>query len=418
MLTPPKPDPPARPYDALAQPNYRLYAAGFLSSSMGLQMLGTAVGWEIYERTNNPLHLGYAGLARALPVVLLALVAGHAADVFSRKWMLFLTQLAFALCAGALALASLRHAPVLVIYAILILMGAARSFNAPSRNSLLPLLIPVHVFHNAVTWNSILFHLAATLGPILAGVMIARAGGAWPVYAATAAGTLLFALAVLFLRPEPQPTIHAEFSLTEILAGASHIWRERTVFAAITLDLLAVLLGGATALLPVYAKDILHTGAEGLGVLRASPFVGAFLMGLVLAHRPPFRAAGPALLVSVAGFGVCMILFGVCTSFWPALVCLFLSGCFDNVSVVIRHVLVPLRTPDRLRGRVSAVNAMFIECSNELSGFESGLVARLFGPVISVVSGGIGTLLVVAIVAAGIPQIRRLQRIEELPPSG
>lgn len=412
------PDPPSRPYDAITHPNYRLYAAGFLCSSMGLQMLGTAVGWEIYERTGDPLHLGYAGLARALPVVLLALFAGHAADVYSRRWILGLTQLAFALSAGALAVASARHAPVAMIYGLLILMGAARSFNAPSRNSLLPLLIPARTFHNAVTWNSILFHLAATLGPILAGVMIARSGEAWPVYAATAGGTLLFAISVLFLRPEPQPKNSAPFSLSEILAGASHIWRERTVFAAITLDLLAVLLGGATALLPVYAKDILHTDATGLGILRAAPFVGAFLMGLVLAHRPPFRAAGPALLASVAGFGVCMILFGVCTSFWPALACLFLSGCFDNVSVVIRHVLVPLRTPDRLRGRVSAVNAMFIECSNELSGFESGLVARVFGPVASVVSGGIGTLLVVAVVAAGIPQIRRLRRIEEIPPTG
>lgn len=405
------------PYAALRSPNYRRFASGFLFSSTGLQMLGTAIGWEIYERTHDPLMLGYVGLARALPVILLALPAGHAIDHFNRKRVLIITQVAMGLAATLLAVAShlisLEIVPLWTIYALLVLTGCARSFNGPSRASILPMIIEPGDFHNAVTWNSSVFQISATAGPILAGLMIHQFGAAWPVYAVTAAGCFAFALSSSFLKPRHRARPTGPLTLRSMTAGISHVWREKTVLSAITLDLFAVLLGGATALMPVYAKDILHVGPVGLGVLRAAPYIGAFVMAIAIAHMPPIRRSGPALLLSVAGFGLATVAFGLSTSFPLSLAVLFVAGALDNISVVIRHVLVQVRTPDELRGRVAAVNSVFIESSNELGGFESGLVARFLGPVFSVVSGGLGTLVVVIAVALLWPEIRRLGSLHE-----
>lgn len=394
---------------ALRLRNYRLYAAGFLTSGMGLQILSTAIGWDIYQRTNDPLHLGYAGLARALPVIGFALIAGQVADRFDRRRIIVITQSAFGLLALLLALASYLQAPIVWLYVLIALTGLVRGFAGPARNGFLAQLVPVGTFHNAVTWNSVLFQLAATLGPLIAGVLIAMRDSAWPAYAAMAIGTLTFALCVARTRPAAQEYSTEPISVRSTLAGAKHIWTQKEIFGAITLDLFAVLLGGATALLPMFAKDILHVGPVGLGALRSSTYIGALLMGLYLAHRPPFTRAGLGLIVAAAGFGVCMIIFGYSTNFWLSLFALAASGAFDNISVVIRHVLVQNRTPDHLRGRVGAVNSVFIECSNELGGFESGLVANFFGPVFSVVSGGVGTILVVLVVFFTIPQVRRLK---------
>jgi len=420
---PPHSDAAHDPYAALRSANYRHFASGFLLSSCGLQMLGTAVGWEIYERTGDALHLGYAGLARALPVILLALPAGHIIDHLSRKRVLVVTQVAMGLGAMLLATASAMLAindprGVWAIYGALVLMGCARSFNGPSRASLLPLIVRPNEFHNAVTWNSGIFQLSATMGPIAAGVLIGRMHVAWPVYALCAGACLIFALTATRLTPNEGDRAVGKVSFKSMTAGVNYLWHEKTILGTITLDLFAVLLGGATALMPVYAKDILKVGPEGLGVLRAAPYVGAFLMALALAHRPPFTRSGRALLGSVAGFGVCTILFGYCGLFPApyglaiALGSLFTAGALDNISVVIRHVLVQARTPNHLRGRVSAVNSVFIESSNELGAFESGLVARLFSPLVSVVSGGIGTLAVVAVVALAFPQLRKLGKLE------
>jgi MFS family permease len=410
----PEPSPPSSPtphdtFAALRISNYRRYALGFLTSGMGLQILATAVGWEIYHRTQDPMHLGYAGLARALPVVLFALVAGQVADRFERKRIIVITQSAFALAAFALAIASYLQLSIFWLYVLLSVFGFIRAFAGPARNSYLPQLIPQGTFHNAVTWNSVLFQLAATLGPLLAGALIAVKDAAWLAYAATAAGTLIFAVCILATRPSPQTLSTEPINLTSTLAGAKHIWTQKEIFGAITLDLFAVLLGGATALLPMFAAGILHVGPVGLGALRSATYVGALLMGLYLANRPPFTRAGPALIWSVVAFGVCMIVFGFSTSFWLSLFALAASGAVDNISVVIRHVLVQNKTPDHLRGRVGAVNSVFIECSNELGGFESGLVAKFFGPVVSVVSGGIGTIMVAAVVCLAIPQVRRMK---------
>ncbi|GJQ29221.1 MAG: MFS transporter [Phycisphaerae bacterium] len=411
-----------KPYAALQSPNYRRFASGYVLSACGLQMLGTAIGWEIYEQTGSAMDLGWAGLARALPVILLALPAGHLIDHLSRQRVLVATQAAMGVAAGVLSLASAliddKTLHVASIFTMLFVMGCARSFNGPSRASLLPEIIPPQDFHNAVTWNSGIFQFSSTVGPIVAGMMIAWTKTAWPVYVVCAATCLAFSLAASTLKPHVEHRARGALSLRGVTAGAGHVWREKTILGTITLDLFAVLLGGATALMPVYAKDILKVGPEGLGLLRASPYVGAFVMALVLAHLPPFKKAGRTLLLSVAGFGVCTILFGYCgwfpegVGFVVALGALFAAGALDNISVVVRHVLVQVRTPPTLRGRVSSVNSVFIESSNELGAFESGLVAKFFGPVVSVVSGGIGTLVVVAAIAMAFPGLRRLEKLE------
>ncbi len=415
---------------------------------MGLQMQGTALLWEVYEKTHDPFSLGLASLARALPVLLLALPAGAIVDLVDRKKVLIGTQIAFACASVALTLGSYWNVSIWWIYILVGLTGCARVFNGPSRSSLLPQIVRPEHFHNAVTWNSGMFHLSATAGPFAAGGLIYYTsrlgmgmdaqgiahGVAWPVYAIAGASCLWFAMACTFVKPYEDigsaarratggvlQAIRPSVLLPGMLEGARHVWREKTVFGALALDLLAVLLGGATALMPVYAKDILHVGPIGLGALKAMPFVGALIISLIIAHRPPFEKAGRALLYSVAGFGLCTIAFGFSTNFWLSLGLLFTLGALDGISVVVRHVLVSVRTPDKLRGRVSAVNSVFIESSNELGGFESGAVAKLAGiwlgaaggAVFSVVVGGFGTVLVVAAMAAAIPQLRRLGRLEE-----
>ena len=399
------------PLLALRNRDYRAFAIGFLLSGMGLQMLATGIGWEIWERTKDELMLGYIGLARALPVLVLALPAGQAADVFDRRIVLFLTQVAFAVCCALLTLSSASSAPLWVAYTLLVLTGCARSCNAPARNGLVPLLVGPGELHNAMTWNSALFQFAAVTGPLLGGLLIDVCGAAWPVYAATTVCCAGAAVQALRLRPRPQQRAEGRFTLASMTAGAGFLLREKTVLATLLLDLFAVLLGGATALMPVFA-DRMDVGAVGLGALRAAPYVGAFLMALLLAHRPPFVRAGRALLLSVAGFGVLTIAFGLSTWFPLSLLLLAGLGALDNISVVVRSVLVQVRTPDDLRGRVNAVNSVCIESSNELGAFESGLVARLFGPVASVVSGGIGTIAVVLGIAWLWPEVRRLGRLE------
>lgn len=401
------------PYAAIREPNYRQFASGFLASSTGLQMMGMALGWELYERTGDEFVLGLVGLCRALPVIVMALPAGHVIDSMDRRRVLVLTQTALGIAAACLCVASAYTAPVWFILVIVSLLGFCRSFNGPARSSLLPDIVTPGNFANAVTWNSGVFQLAATGGPLLAGVIIAACSGkAWPVYLVTSVLCLTFAITASFIRPAERQVRSAPMNFSDMSKGLSHVWKEKAILSTITLDLFAVLLGGATALLPVYAKDILHVGAIGLGWLRASPYIGAFVMAVILAHLPPIRRAGMLLLACVFGFGVCTIIFGIATSMTVALIALIVMGALDNVSVVIRHVLVQARTPANLRGRVSAVNSVFIESSNELGAFESGLVARFFGPVASVVSGGIGTLVIVAGVALLFPQLRRLDTLE------
>jgi len=404
---------PHDPYAALRSRNYRLFAAGFVCSSTGLQMLSAAVLWDVYVRTNDALAIGIVGLCRALPVVLLALPAGHVVDSARRERVLVFTQIAMAGAAGLMAWANWSEQPLWVLYLLLVVTGCARSFNGPSRSALLPQLVEPASFTNAVTWNSGLFQFAAISGPIFAGLILAKSGSAWPVYLTTGVLCLVLAVFGSMLRPRPQEArAGGAMTFRSMTAGLKHVIAEKTVLAVITLDLFAVLFGGATALIPIYAKDILHIGPFGYGVLKASPYVGALLMAVAIAHSPPMKKAGWTLLAAVAVFGLTTVGFGFSTIAWVSALMLAIGGAADGISVVIRHVLVQSRTPVELRGRVSAVNSVFIECSNELGSFESGLVARYFGPVFSCVSGGIGTMLVVAGVAIAWPQVRRLGRLE------
>lgn len=372
-------------------------------------MLGTAVGWEIFERTKDPLHLGLTGLARALPVMLLALPGGHLADVFNRRWIILVSQALFAVAAFLLAWWSWATGPIWLVYLLLAMMGCLRAVNGPARGALLPLIVPGKDFHNVIAWSTGLFHLSGVIGPLIAGWLIGRTGVAHWVYLATGGATLMFALSMLFIQPLVKQTPAGKMTIESMLSGLGFVYSDKPVFGAIVIDCLGVLLGGATALLPLYAKEILHVGPDGLGVLRAATFMGAAMMSLVLAFLPPFKNAGRTFLIAVGLWGIAVICFGLSSSFWMAMAFLFVQGAIDNVSVVIRHILVQARTPDYLRGRVSAVNTMFIEISNELGAFESGLVAKWLGPVMSVVTGGIGTLVVVGVVAATNKPLRDLR---------
>jgi MFS family permease len=400
---------------AWSQPNYRRFAAGVLLGGFGMQMLATAVLWDVWERSHSAMDLGLVGLARALPVVALALPAGQVVDRVRRHRLLAVTQLGFAATGAIMTLASLLEAPLWVLYVALALAGCVRAFNMPTRQSLLPSLVEPAHFQNAVTWNSAIFQVCAIGGPLVAGLVLALSGHAWTVYAVATIGCLLFAMLAFGLRPRPSTAPPTALTRGGMFEGFGHIRRDRAILGAITLDLLAVLFGGATALLPIYATDILQTDAFGLGVLKAAPYAGALFMAGGMALRPEFRRAGSALLWSVVGFGVSMIVFGLSRNLWLSVLALAAGGAVDNISVVIRHVLVQARTPDHLRGRVTAVNSVFIECSNELGGFESGVVAQWLGPVVSVVGCGVGTLLVTAGVAWWLPDLRRLGRLVETP---
>lgn len=415
-----EPEPPARhdPYAALRLPEARRFLLGNTVVAMGAQMQSVAIGWELYVRTGSALALGYVGLVQALPVILLALPAGQLADRLDRRRIVQLTLVLMAAGSLGLALLSWQRGPVIWIYALLLLIGLCRAIEGPAASAFLPQIVPLSLFNNAVTWNSSAFQIASVVGPAVGGLLIAWFRSATPVYALDALCLLAFfgMLSTIKSRQTARRTEAA--NLRSLLAGLAFVWRTKIILATITLDLFAVLFGGAVFLLPVFAEDILRVGPAGLGYLRAAPSVGALTMALLLAYLPPMKRAGKRLLWAVAGFGCATIIFGLSQSFWLSLAVLFLLGAFDNISVVVRHTLVQVLTPDAMRGRVSAVNNVFIGASNELGGFESGLTAALFGPMASVVGGGLGTLVVVAWVAAQWPQVRRLGSLHDvLPPA-
>lgn len=418
--------------------DFRLYMTGRLFAVVGAQMLTVAVGWELYERTNSALALGIVGLVEMIAMFACVLPAGHIADNVNRK-RIILTALAVSSCASlGLAVISWNHAPVALIYACLFTSATARTFLWPASSAFLTSLVPRELFPRAVTWNSGVFQLSSVVGPALGGVLIALlkkvsdhpAAFIYVINFCTAA-TCFFT--VKMIRAKQAEKRGEPMTLKSLATGFNFVFSQRLILGMITLDMFAVFLGGATSLLPVFAKDILHSDADGLGLLQAALPLGSVLCALYLAHRPPLQKAGRALLWCVVVFGVATILFGLCNQyafgkwlglnwpdpvwFWLAFAMLFVCGAADNVSVVVRHTSVQLLTPDDKRGRVSAVNSLFIGTSNELGGFESGSVAHLFGPamgnaittgaLISVVSGGIGTILVVGAVAYFWPEIRK-----------
>jgi MFS family permease len=432
------------PYAVLRNRDLVLYLIGRFISSLGQQMLTVAVGWELYERTHSPLHLGLVGLTQMVPMVLFTLPAGHLADNINRKRIIILTTFVVACASLGLTLISAFGAQVIWIYFCLLVAGSARTFLWPASSAFLPHLVSRQDFSKAVTWSSGSFQLSSVLGPAAGGLLIALTHHAAPVYGVNAAASLMCLALFACVRRTHTVAAREPMTLRGLLVGFRFVFASPIILGTITLDLFAVLLGGATALLPIYAKDILHNVPLGLGflqtellrwfdlrvdmaalrlgLLQAALPLGSLVCALVLAHRPPMQKAGRAMLTAVALFGVATIGFGFSQWFWISFLMLFISGVVDNVSVVVRHTLVQLLTPDEKRGRVSAVNSLFIGTSNELGGFESGFVAQIFGPamanaiatgaIISVVSGGVGTLLVVLAVATIWPQIRHFGRLD------
>jgi len=410
----PRPPAPHDAYAALRIRDYLLYSLGSLFSGIGSNMQAVAVGWELYDRTGKAMALGWVGLVQALPVILFALPAGQLADRFDRRRLVMLGQFLSAVCSLGLAYLSFTNGPIPAFYVLLFLFAVARSLTWPASSALMPQLVPREIFSNAVTWKSTSFQIASVAGPALGGLLIGLFKQAGVTYVITAGLTLLNLALVAVIAAPAVSRAAEQMSVQSLLAGLGFVRRTKVVLAALTLDLFAVLLGGATALLPIYAsKDFLDVGPTGLGWLRAAPAIGAFVMALALAHRPPLRRAGPTLLWAVTGFGLTMIGFGLSRIFWFSMLMLILGGALDNISVVVRHSLVQLSTPDALRGRVSAVNTVFISCSNELGEFESGTVAAWFGPIISVVAGGIGTILVVGASMKLWPEIRKLRSLQD-----
>jgi MFS family permease len=388
----------------------RLVVSGF-AESIGSRMVDVAVGWELYARTHSAVALGLVGLVQIVPAVLLALPAGHVADRFDRRRIAVATTLLLAGCSAGLTLLSWTDGPLPLVYLCLALMGAASSVQAPATASMLAQVVPGEWFGNAATWQSGVGQTASIGGPALGGLMIAATGGATAVYAINAATLLAVAPLIGSLRLRPFTRSAEKVTVDSLLAGLHFVRATKEILAASTLDLFAVLLGGTTALLPIFAEDVLHVGPTGLGLMRAAPAAGAVLTALVMAHRPPFRHAGWTLLSAVAGFGLATIGFGLSRSLPLSLLFLAALGGLDAISMVIRDTLLLTRTPDELRGRVTAVEFVFVGLSNQLGEFESGMLAALIGAVGAVIAGGIGTLLVVPVVALAWPELRRLGRM-------
>src|SRR5208282_2457639 len=409
---------------AFTHPNFVRYTLARFFIVVALEMQSVAVGWQVYEITRRPVDLGYVGLAQFAPGFVLLLFAGHAADLFDRRKVLTWCYAGYGLC-SALLLAITWRAPnsVHLIYGVLVLVGVSRSFSFPVSRALLPHLVPEEHFSNAVAWNASTFQVATIAGPAIGGVAYALFRGPDAVYAIAVAVSVLSTFFTLRIRPlptSPGPTSPSPaspekerepFSLRAVLAGFRFIGEKRLILGSISLDMFAVLLGGAVALLPVYAREILHTGPWGLGLLRSAPGAGAALMAIAVAHWPIRRRAGLTMLLSVAGFGVFTIVFGISHSLIVSLIALFLTGAADMVSVIIRATLVQVATPDEMRGRVNAVDMLFIGVSNELGEFESGITAQWFGTVPAVVLGGVGTLLVIATWAWLFPELRNADQL-------
>ncbi len=400
---------------AFTHPNFVLLQLARFTVVIGTEMQSVAVGWRIFEITKRPLDLGLVGLAQFLPGILLFLVSGHAADRLNRRGLLIACHAGFATC-FALLLWQEMHGlhSVYPIYAVLLLIGVVRSFSGPVTRAILPQLVPDEHFPNAVAWNTTVFQSATILGPALGGVVYTVARGPVAVYAFAMAAALLAVMVSLRLHTEEQGRRREETNLQTVLAGLRYIWRQKLVLGSISLDLFAVLLGGAVFLLPAYAQDILRTGPWGLGLLRCAPGAGATIMALSLAHRPLKGRMGATLLWCVAAFGAFTILFGVSRSLLLSLAALMLVGAADTVSVIIRATFVQLGTPDEMRGRVNAVDMIFIGTSNQLGGFESGVTAAWLGTVPAVVLGGAGAMVVAGLWAWMFPELRRAEDVGAL----
>ena len=403
---------------AFRYPAFVNYQLARFSIVVATEMQAVAVGWQVYEITKRPLDLGLVGLAQFLPSILLFLLSGHAADRFNRRNLLVVCDFGFALCFALLLAITLRgNVSIVSVYVVLVLLGVVRSFNGPVSRAIFPQLVPPEHFAGAVAWGSTFWQAATILGPVAGGLIYAfferisgHSGGPVAVYACAfvfAGIAIALTLRVPALeKPRTKPS-----ALSNVFEGFRYIWREKLILGAISLDLFAVLLGGAVALLPVYAREILQAGPWALGILRSAPGVGAGVMAIAIAHHPLKKKAGATMLWCVAGFGLCTVLFGVSRSFAISLLALFLVGATDMVSVIVRATLIQVATPDEMRGRVNAVDMIFIGASNELGQFESGITAQWFGTVPAVILGGIGAIVVTGLWAWMFPQLRKVNQL-------
>ncbi len=407
-----QPSPPRHdPYAVLRVRDFRLLLTGRFITSFGGEMLTFAIAWELWLRTKSAFALGMVGLVQVVPVILLALPAGHFADQHNRRRIILVTQSVFALCSLGLAYLSWTEGPLTLIYACLLVIGIVRAFNDPASSTLIPETVPPELFSNAATWSSSAWQTAAITGPMVAGLWAGFLDNVTGIYVFDALAVFTFVILLSLIHGRHIPLARKSATLDSLKEGLRFMRDTKVILAAITLDMFAVLFGGAVALLPIYATDILHVGAQGLGIMRAASSVGALLMAFALAHLPPFKQAGKTLLWAVTGFGLATIVFGLSKTFWLSVLMLGLLGALDNISVVIRSTLLLTRTPDVMRGRVSSVNSIFIGMSNELGAFESGFLASLVGPVLAVAGGGVGTIIVVLIVARVWPEMRNLRSL-------
>jgi MFS family permease len=409
---------PSGPYAALKVPDFRLFVTARFCITLAIQIQGVVVAWQVYDLTHDPLSLGIIGLAEAIPSIGVSLYAGHIADIVQRKKIILTCLSTLLVCSVALLFFTLDVGSALLqygvtsIYAVIFLSGVARGFLTPALFAYMPQLIPRELYSNAITWNSTLWETAAIGGPAVGGLLYSFYG----IRASYTADVVLMVLGLslaLAITNKPLPPESEEQGMVEkIKAGLRFVFSNQIILGAISLDLFAVLFGGAVALLPIFAKDILHAGPIALGLLRAAPSVGALMMAFYITHNPIKKNMGKVLLYCVAGFGICMILFAVSENLWLSLSVLMVSGMFDCVSVIVRGTLLQTLTPENMKGRVSAVNHIFIGSSNEIGMFESGVAARLLGVVRSVIFGGCMTLVSVGTIAAMARSLRNLQRVQ------
>jgi MFS family permease len=400
---------------AFQHPGFVLFEIARFLIVSAVEMQAVAVGWQVYEITKRPLDLGYVGLAQFLPGILLFPISGHASDRFERNKVLSACYAGYGVCFALLLMLTERGTPSMMsIYEVLLLLGVVRSFASTASRSILPQLVPEEHFPNAVAWNASVFQAATILGPSFGGIIYAAFHGPSAVYIVALVTAIAATLSSFKIKPEVKARPREPITLKTVFAGLDYIWNKKLILGAISLDLFAVLLGGAVALLPVYAREILHTGPWGLGLLRTAPGVGAAVMAVSLAHRPLRGRSGITLLWAVAGFGVFTIIFGLSHNLVLSMVALFLLGASDMISVIIRATLTQLATPDEMRGRVTAVDMIFIGTSNEFGQFESGVTAQWFGTVPAVVLGGVGTLVVIVLWAWWFPELRNAGDLRDI----
>lgn len=394
---------------------FRRFITGRFFLTFAIQMQSVIVGWQVYDLTHDPFSLGLIGLSEAIPFLIVALFAGHIADLFNRKTIIAITATVYVVCAIVLLYMSYsmqtlyQTAGILPLYITISITGLARAFFYPAQSAYMAQIVPRNLYANSSTWNSTIWHIAAVSGPATGGLIYGFAG----IHAAFMCVVFFSVFSLIFFYTSKSVPLPARLANEKIFAslatGIKFVFGNQVLLGALALDMFAVLFGGAVALLPVFASEVLHTGPQGLGFLRAAPAVGAVLMAMILAYYPPIHRSGVKLLWAVGGFGACIIFFALSGNFWLSLGLLALSGMFDNVSVIIRGTILQMYTPDEMRGRVASVNSLFVGSSNELGSFESGLAAKLMRLVPSVVFGGGMTVMIVLATAGFAPKLRKME---------